>query len=146
MSMDDGVRVRIDERGRLLIPKRMLEELGLAPGEDVAVYVDDGRLIVETDASLLKKLQSLFAHVPKERVLSEELVAERHAEAARELAEDLRDPQSRQRIIDEIREYYSSRSDVSLADELIRERREEARKEYAELGIRFPENLDLREN
>jgi len=48
--------------------------------------------------------------------------------------------ESRQHVIRELREHYRSLSDVSLADELLRERREEARKEYAELGIPFPDD------
>ena len=53
-----------------------------------------------------------------------------------------RSAESRQQLIRELREHYQSLSDVSLADELLRERREEARKEYAKLGIPFPENLE----
>ena len=82
MGMETGRRVTIDDHGRIVIPAEMRRELGLQPGDEVAIYVDDDRLVVETDASLLKKLQGLFAHIPRERILSDELVAERHAEAA----------------------------------------------------------------
>lgn len=93
------MRVRINEQGRIVIPVEMRRELGLQPGDEVAIYVDDDRLIVETDASLLKKLQGLFAHIPKERVLSDELVAERHAEAERELAEEQAEKQTRRKRV-----------------------------------------------
>lgn len=93
MGIETGTRVRINEQGRIVIPVEMRRELGLQPGDEVAIYVDEDRLIVETDASLLKKLRGLFAHIPKDRVLSEELIAERHAEAARELAQEDADKQ-----------------------------------------------------
>lgn len=97
MGIETGTRVRINEQGRIVIPVEMRRELGLQPGDEVAIYVDEDRLIVETDASLLKKLRGLFAHIPKDRVLSEELIAERHAEAARELAQEDADKQIRRK-------------------------------------------------
>ncbi|HET6502246.1 MAG TPA: AbrB/MazE/SpoVT family DNA-binding domain-containing protein [Amycolatopsis sp.] len=38
----------VNDQGRVTIPARIRQELGLKPGTSVVAYVEDGRLIVES--------------------------------------------------------------------------------------------------
>lgn len=41
----------VDERGRILIPKHMRESLGLQPGRQARLEMEDGRLIITPPTS-----------------------------------------------------------------------------------------------
>ena len=43
--------VIVDERGRILIPKDIREQLGLQPGSPAKLEVDDGKLVVRPSLS-----------------------------------------------------------------------------------------------
>lgn len=71
--------------GRLVIPAPLREALGLTAGDEVVLRVTDGELRLLSRAAAIERFQDLVrARVPADRLLSEELIAERRAEAARE--------------------------------------------------------------
>ncbi len=39
--------VKIDSKGRVAIPKNIRKEAGLEPGNLVAIYLEDGRVVIE---------------------------------------------------------------------------------------------------
>jgi len=78
--------MRIGPQGRAVIPASVRRQLGLRPGDTVAVRVDGGKVILESRKAVLERLLSTFDHVPKGRSLSKELLAERRREARREAA------------------------------------------------------------
>jgi AbrB family looped-hinge helix DNA binding protein len=82
-----GSHVTVGPQGRIVIPVHIRKELGLEPGADLVAYVEDGRLMFETRESLWRRIKTLFAHVPPDVSLADELIAERRAEARREDAE-----------------------------------------------------------
>ncbi len=87
METDFGERTTLGAQGRLVIPARLREKLGLKAGDALVLSADDGRLVVETPARIIAEVQEAFARAPQKKSLVEELIAERREAAAREEAE-----------------------------------------------------------
>jgi antitoxin PrlF len=81
----NGIKARIADGGRLVIPAEYRRELGLEPGDEVIIRIEDGELRILTRAEAVKRAQAIVQqHVKKGRSLVDELSDERRAEAARE--------------------------------------------------------------
>lgn len=79
------VRARLDQGGRVVIPADYRRALGLRPGEEVILRLEDGEIRMLSLSSAIRRAQELVRrHVAAGRSLSDELVSERRAEAARE--------------------------------------------------------------
>jgi AbrB family looped-hinge helix DNA binding protein len=77
--------VRVDQQGRLLVPKELREAIEMRPGGNVTLLVEDGELRVITPGALMHKLEEQRAlYNPEGRSLVDEFLAERRAEAERE--------------------------------------------------------------
>lgn len=77
--------VRVDAQGRLLVPKELREAVGMRPGENVTLLVEDGELVVLTVAASTRRIREIAAQYSAPgRSLVDELIAERRAEAQRE--------------------------------------------------------------
>jgi bifunctional DNA-binding transcriptional regulator/antitoxin component of YhaV-PrlF toxin-antitoxin module len=72
----------------MVIPVELRRELGIEPGEQLVAHAEDGRLVLERRDAVLGRLQALFAHLPADLSLADELIADRRAEARRELPGD----------------------------------------------------------
>jgi AbrB family looped-hinge helix DNA binding protein len=71
------------EGGRLVIPAAYRKALGLKPGTEVLLTLEDGEIRVVSTLQAVARAQALVRrYVPKGRNLSEELVKERREEAA----------------------------------------------------------------
>ena len=79
--------VHVGPQGRVVIPAHMRRELGIRPGETLVAHVEDGRLVLEKPEQILARLQAMFARIPPEISLVDELIAERKREAQREASE-----------------------------------------------------------
>jgi AbrB family looped-hinge helix DNA binding protein len=79
--------VRLGAQGRLVVPAALRRALGLHAGDTLVARVEDGRLVLETRASIKRRLQARYRQVAPDRCLSDELIAERRAEARREAEE-----------------------------------------------------------
>ena len=90
--MRTGSVVRVGPQGRIVIPAAVREELGLGVGDELSTRVEDGRLVLERREDVARRLRERFASVTPDRSLSEELIAERRAEAIREAREANEDP------------------------------------------------------
>ncbi len=78
-------KTRLGENGRLVIPAPYRKALGLQTGDEVVLRLVDGELRVMSRRAAIKQVQDLIRSRGGEgRLLSEELLAERRAEAARE--------------------------------------------------------------
>jgi len=79
--------LRVDRQGRLVVPVALRLALDIHPGTELQARVEDGRLVLETRGSILRRLRSKFAKVPRTKKLADTLIAERRAEAKREAEE-----------------------------------------------------------
>ena len=83
--MNGDVRLRINENGRVVIPAAFRKELGIKPGDEVILRVDDGELRISTLKSRLERARRQVRKYVKPGVsLVDELIAERREEAKRE--------------------------------------------------------------
>jgi AbrB family looped-hinge helix DNA binding protein len=78
--------VQVGAQGRLVIPAALRKALNLKPGDRLVARKEGDRLVLERREAVVKRLQALFEHIPKDVSLVDELIAERRAEAAREAA------------------------------------------------------------
>lgn len=53
-------RVKLGEGGRLVIPAAMREALGVKPGDELALEVDDGELKIKSYLAVISELQDEF--------------------------------------------------------------------------------------
>lgn len=81
METNERLKVRVGPQGRIVIPAALREELGFGPGQELVARVEDGRLVLERREDVVRRLKGRFAHIPADRVLSEELIVERREEA-----------------------------------------------------------------
>ena len=79
--------MRVDTRGRVAIPAAVRKALGLQPGDTPVARLEDGCVVLETWAAVERHLFALVDQAAQDRSLSEELTAERRAEARREAEE-----------------------------------------------------------
>ena len=78
-------KVRMIEGGKLIVPVQMRRRLGLSPGDTVLMGIADGELHVRPLGKALAEARALVRkYVPAGNMLSDELIADRRAEAASE--------------------------------------------------------------
>ena len=81
----DSVKTKIGNGGRLVIPAAYRRELGINPGDDVFLTLEEGEIKLITAPQAIKRAQRLVRHyVPADASLSEELIMERREEVANE--------------------------------------------------------------
>lgn len=85
MNHGERFTIALGERGRLVLPARLRQRLGLQPGDRLIVTVDAGggfRVISARD--LAQRLFGLYRDLAPGRSLADELIAERREEAQHE--------------------------------------------------------------
>jgi AbrB family looped-hinge helix DNA binding protein len=83
--MEDVLRAKMNEEGRLVIPAGYRKQLGLKPGQDLMLRMTHDGLLITTYAQALRRFQDEVASlVPPGTSMVDEFLAERRAEAARE--------------------------------------------------------------
>jgi AbrB family looped-hinge helix DNA binding protein len=85
MRMSDTSVVLVGPKGRVVIPARIRRELGIREGSELVAVVDGPAVVLVPRAAVKSRLRSLFAGVSSS--LSDELIADRRAAAARESAQ-----------------------------------------------------------
>jgi AbrB family looped-hinge helix DNA binding protein len=83
-------KVRVGERGRVVLPARVRRSLGVEPGDVLALELDesDRTLRVRTAAEVARSARGLLRDVALAVDLAAELIADRREEARREDAAD----------------------------------------------------------
>jgi AbrB family looped-hinge helix DNA binding protein len=81
-DMNGDVRLRLNENGRVVIPAAFRKALGIKPGDEVILRLDDGELRISTLKSRLERARRQVRKYVKAGVsLVDELIAERREEA-----------------------------------------------------------------
>ena len=76
--------VAATQDGRLTIPAQVRRAAGIEPGDKLVVYVEDGRVIIETRDQLTARIKRDLATTwTGTGSVVDELIADRRAEAAR---------------------------------------------------------------
>lgn len=74
--------VKMGEGGRLVIPADFRKQLGIQVGDELALHMEDGRIVVMTRRQAVQYVQEqMSSYAVPDRLLSEELLAERREEA-----------------------------------------------------------------
>jgi AbrB family looped-hinge helix DNA binding protein len=82
------VTARLSENGRIVIPAEIRQKLELSPGDTVLLSVEGYVLKIEPQRARIRRVQeSMRQFLPPDRVLSDELIADRREEARRETEE-----------------------------------------------------------
>jgi AbrB family looped-hinge helix DNA binding protein len=80
----DETRMRVNENGRIVIPANFRKALGIEPGDEVVLSIEDDELRISTVESRLREAQAAVRrYIKPDKLLSDELIAERR-EAARD--------------------------------------------------------------
>jgi len=81
-----AARAKLNHQGRIVIPAECRSAAGIKPGDELLIEaIGEGELRLRTPEQAIKAAQAIVArHVPKDRDLVAELIAERRAEARRE--------------------------------------------------------------
>jgi AbrB family looped-hinge helix DNA binding protein len=70
--------------GRIVIPVAYRKALGIKPGDEVQLVLEDGEIRMVSQRQAIVRAQNLLRrYVPRDRNLSEELIKERREEASR---------------------------------------------------------------
>ena len=81
-------KVRLDERRRPTLPPDLLEAAGIPAGAELTVrIVDDGTIMLSTHDAVRERIRRKMAPLKTGRSMVDELLAERRAEAEREISE-----------------------------------------------------------
>jgi antitoxin PrlF len=81
--------LRVDNQGRVMLPSWWRKREGVNPSTELCAAInEEGGLIVETREQGLRRARALLRrYIPEGINLSDELIAERRADAAREFNE-----------------------------------------------------------
>jgi len=81
----ETLSVKMEKSGRILIPAAVRRQLGLKEGTEMILRVDETGIQMGTREQALARIhERLRRYIPEGRILSEELIQERRAEAERE--------------------------------------------------------------
>jgi AbrB family looped-hinge helix DNA binding protein len=78
------IKTTIGQGGRVVIPAEYRKPLGLKPGDQVILVLEEGEVRLLTPRRAVQRAQALVRrYIPEGRGLAEELLLERDEEAAR---------------------------------------------------------------
>lgn len=81
------MEVHLGRQGRVVIPAALRRLLGFEEGDVLVARTEAGRLILEKQETIKRRLKARFSQLPKETSLAVELIAERREEANQEAGE-----------------------------------------------------------
>ena len=78
------MKTKIRQGGRLVIPALYRKKLGLKPGDEVSLLLENGEIRVIGQRQAVERAQKMVRqYIPQDRLLSDELIQERREEASR---------------------------------------------------------------
>jgi len=83
--MNTETRLRVNQNGRVVIPVSFREALGIKPGDEIILQLDDDELRITTVKRRIERAQRIVRkYIKPGRSLVDELIAERRREAQNE--------------------------------------------------------------
>jgi len=83
--MAQPVRIRVSEKGRVVIPASIRQALGIRTGDELEARVENNEMRISTLSNRIREARRFVRKfVTADRLLSEELIAERRDAARRE--------------------------------------------------------------
>jgi len=83
--MQQIVRTKVTQGGRIVIPAEMRKQLGIEIGEDVNLTLEDDSVKISTSKLALRRIQEMVhKNVPDNISVVDELIADRRKEAENE--------------------------------------------------------------
>lgn len=80
-----SIRTHLNQGGRVVIPAEYRDALGLKPGDDVVLVLEENAIRLVTPHQAVRRAQSFVRqYVPRGRNLTEELLADRRHEVRRD--------------------------------------------------------------
>jgi AbrB family looped-hinge helix DNA binding protein len=90
VTSSSPVFAKINQNGRIVIPVSIRKEMNIDPGDDLLMEVEDGVLRIESYRARIRRIQEEFKQFAMPGIrASDELIAERRAEARREREEGI---------------------------------------------------------
>lgn len=65
-----GNMVKVDSKGRIVLPQRVRERLGIVPGAEVDIRAEDGRAVVEPERDpegIIERMETLIEDAAADR-------------------------------------------------------------------------------
>jgi AbrB family looped-hinge helix DNA binding protein len=88
VTQDMHVTSKLNDNGRIVIPASVRQQMGLRPGDTLLLRVSGDVLMIEGQQTRIRRVQESLRHlIPSDRVLSDELIAERREDAHSEMEE-----------------------------------------------------------
>jgi AbrB family looped-hinge helix DNA binding protein len=88
VTIERNVRSKLNDNGRIVIPAEIRSKMGIKPGDTLFLTLDGDVLKVESQMARIRRIQeSMRTLIPGDRLLSDELIADRREEARREMEE-----------------------------------------------------------
>lgn len=78
------IELQVGPQGRVVIPAALRQAWQIEPGAVLMARLEDDRLILEKPAHIAARVKERFAALAGQPSLADELIAERHREAAQE--------------------------------------------------------------
>lgn len=79
------VRTKVTDGGRIVIPSKIRQALGIEIGDSVTLSLENDQLKIISSNAALERLQKIFrSRVPEGVSIVDELIRERREEAAKE--------------------------------------------------------------
>ncbi|MBM3558281.1 MAG: AbrB/MazE/SpoVT family DNA-binding domain-containing protein, partial [Alphaproteobacteria bacterium] len=80
-----AIRAKLGAQGRVVIPASVRAAVGLKPGDEILISVEDEGVRIATVLANLRRVQKMLRpYKPKQGLASDELIAERRREVAAE--------------------------------------------------------------
>lgn len=84
-KLSKSIEVRLGRQGRIVIPASLRQSLKLEAGDKLIAREEEGRIVLEKQSTIKRRLKNRFTKISNNRSLADELIIERR-EAAKEEA------------------------------------------------------------
>jgi AbrB family looped-hinge helix DNA binding protein len=81
--LDNSATARLGPQGRVVIPARVRAELQLKEGQELSVWIENGAVMMQNRADVIKSMRGMFKN-PSAGSVVDELIADRRKSARRE--------------------------------------------------------------